>query len=604
MEEVAECSDPQVGEVAVDGADPHEVDWYGFDTENDENGVVTETALISESGAPTVWTKAGPFGEWCEKRMNSKKPAVIICHNLEYDLVNEFGPKKYAEFGLNYLKGRLISAKIGCIKFQDSFNHFRMTLLDIGKALGIQKKEMDIHSPEYVATDAWICLQAMTQARDYIASLGGKIGATSGSSAMSVWSYMTDQEFFTGPHDTPWMRKGYYGGRTEIFRRNSAGNPDGFGYDFQDERVIERLYLDKAVRAYDINSMYPYCMLNEFPEYFMDDSPMNKGKGMAEITVSVPHDLFVAPLCHRSINDQLLYPVGVFRGVWTYDEIRQAEKMGAKVLQVHKAIGGNSMVRPFDQFIMTLYAKRKASKSEAERLFLKVLMNALYGKIASRNQVTRTVSRYSLLKTGSKRIEEVKWITYHRGLLDYFTPQQPYVNVLWGAMITAYARNLTMDYMLKVPNPEDKLAYCDTDCVWTLGHEFPVSNELGALKLEKADESCYIPQPKAYRFGDFYRAKGVPRPREGKGGIIIDHARQYVEQGFTEFQAPIRFRASLNSHKGVANQWVRHQKSRKSPYSAKRLSGEVYYPPCIGHQLELGVAKRSYKPKAQLTLGI
>jgi hypothetical protein len=605
-----ETCDVEASEIAVHGADPHEADWYGFDTENDENGVVTESALVSESGAETVWRKAGPFADWCERRMSDKKPAIVICHNLEYDLVNEFGPKRYADFGLNYLKGRLISAKMGCIKFQDSFNHFRMGLIDIGKAIGIQKKEMDIHSAEYVATDAWICLRAMTQARDYIASLGGKIGATSGSSAMSVWAYMTDKEFFTGPHDTLWMRKGYYGGRTEIFRRNSEGLPLGIGWDFKpDGEPFERLFRERGVKAYDINSMYPYCMLNEFPEYFMDDLGINKGKGMAEVTVSVPPDLFVAPLCHRSVNDQLLYPVGVFRGVWTYDEIRKAESMGVKVLEVHKAIGGNAMVRPFDQFILTLYAKRKASASEAERLFLKVLMNALYGKIASRNQVTRTVSRHQMLKTGSKRMDEVKWITYHRGLLDYFTPQQPYVNVLWGSMITAYARNLTMEYMLKVP--QEKLVYCDTDSIWTLYHDFPTSSELGALKLEKAEESCFIPQPKAYRMGEFYRAKGVPRPRtDKKTGITIDYARQYVEEGFTEFQAPIRFRASLNSHKGVANQWVKHQKSRKTPYSAKRLSGEVYYPPCIGEQLEFRVAKRPTKrkaanlPTAQLGLGI
>ena len=583
-----ESSDPSLDET------PDRVDWFGFDTENDEEGRVTEAALVAESGDSTVWPRAGSFANWVERRIQSGRKAMIICHNLEYDLVNEYGRERFAEMNLNYLKGRLISAQAGCVRFRDSFNHFRMGLIDIGKAIGINKKEMDIHDPEYVKTDAWICLKAMTGARDYIASLNGKIGATSGSSAMTIWAYMTDEEFFNGPHDTPWLRKGYYGGRTEIFRRRTRGKPLGWGWDFHGAGAeagepYERMIYEASVRGYDINSMYPFCMLNEFPEYFMEDTGFVKAKGMVECTVSVPPDLFVAPLAYRAPGGGLLYPVGIFRGVWTYDEVRLAESMGAKVIKVHKAVGGSNLVRPFDQFILTLYEKRKVSNSEAERLFLKVLMNALYGKLASRNQVTRTVSRGAMLRSGSKRLEDVKWVTYHRGLLDYFTPQQPYVNVLWGAMITAYSRCLLLKHMLKVP--AEKLVYCDTDSVYTYEHELPESKELGQMKLEKSAELMWVVQPKAYQLDDQFRAKGVPKPREGKDGIIIDFARQYIEKGFTDFQAPIRFRASLNSHKGAANQWIKHRKTAKSAYSSKTLSKDVYYPPVIGEQLELGIIK-------------
>src|SRR5882672_162422 len=169
--------------------DPEEIDkytdWLGFDTENDENGKVTLTCLIHESGESKVWEKAGGFIEWCDK---AKGRPVVICHNLEYDLVNEFGDD-YGYLQLNYLKGRLISGRRGNVRFLDSFNHFRMTLASIGDAIGIKKLGFDIHSKEYVTTDSWICLKAMTMARDYIASIGGQIGATSGSSAVSIWRF-------------------------------------------------------------------------------------------------------------------------------------------------------------------------------------------------------------------------------------------------------------------------------------------------------------------------------------------------------------------------------------------------------------------------------
>lgn len=615
----------------VNAPEDQYTDWYGFDTENDERGVVTLAALVHESGSRTVWKKGGEFAKMCEGNKLGKKP-VVICHNLEYDLVNEFGVDAYAQFSLNYLKGRLISARYKNIRFLDSFNHFRMRLADIGTAIGVKKLDMDIYSEEYVSQDAWICLKVMVDARDYIAGLGGRIGATSGSSAMTVWRYMTDDEYLTGPIDTAWLRKGYYGGRTEIFRPYTECPviPASSGhYQYRDlkgslltsaidqaphldqlrnlrqlerEGKIKGIIREQNIRGYDINSMYPFCMKYEFPEYLMDDPTFCKSKGMAEVTIKLPLDLPIGPLPYRNANDDLWYPVGVIRGVWTYDEIRMAEQMGGQIQKVWKASGCNTLVRPFNQFIDTLYAKRKESKIESERLFLKVLMNALYGKIASRNQVTRTVSRYNLMKQNSKRMEEVKWINYHRGLLDYFTPQQAYVNVCWGSMITAYARLLLLKYMKAVP--AEKLIYCDTDSMYCLDYTLPESKELGGMKLEHTAGIMTAVQPKAYRIDDYYKAKGVPKAkRDEHGNILIDHARQYIEEGFTEFQAPIRFRASLNSKRGKANQWVTHSKGRKSAYGAKTLSGDRYVPPVVGEQLEL-VLKADKKGKKPKQLGL
>ena len=192
------------------------------------------------------------------------------------------------------------------------------------------------------------------------------------------------------------------------------------------------------------------------------------------------------------------------------------------------------------------------------------------------------------MKKKDKRIEDVKWITYQRGLLDYFTPQQPYVNVCWGSMVTAYARLLLHKYLLEVP-PE-KAIYCDTDSIYCINHLMMDGKELGQMKLEQTASIMTVVQPKAYRLDDFYKAKGVPKAKRNEDGeIVLDYAKQYIEQGFTEFQAPIRFRASINSKRGVANQWVRHTKGRKTNYQSKRLSGDRYLPPVIGQQLDLGL---------------
>jgi len=548
--------------------------WYGMDTENDETGKVTLVCLIHESGEATVWKEAGKFVEWCTKQKDSP---VVICHNLEYDLVNEFR-EVYPYMQLNYLKGRLISAKYGKVTFWDSFNHFRMSLKALGKSLGIEKKEMDIYDEAYVTTDAWIALKAMTAARDYISSIGGRIGPTSGSSSVSVWRAMTDDAYVYGATDTEWLRRGYSGGRTEIFRQHSS----------------------KIVRGYDVNSMYPYCMLNDFPEYQVEDKKMSKEKGMAEISISVPSSLYVTPLVYRNSENRLVFPTGYFRGVWTYDEIRMAEEMGCKVDKVHMALGCDSLVRPFDEFINTLYEKRKQTAIESERLFLKVMMNSLYGKLATKSTITRVVSRHTLLTKNSKRINEVNWINKDRGLLDFKTPTPEYVNVLWGAMITAYSRMELTKYLLQVP-PE-KLMYCDTDSIYVEDHLMKTSNELGGLKLECEEIGMDILQKKLYRHGEKYVAKGVPKPKKDKDGKVLkDYAKEFFEQGETTFVAPIRFRQSMMMKNGQANQWIEWKKAIRTEFKEKPLSNGRYFPPVVGQQMVLPMVGMSAKSQGKKT---
>lgn len=561
----------------------HYTDWYGMDTENDKTGKVTLVALAKEDGTTKVWHKAGEFRAWCDR--NTDQAPVVICHNLEYDLVNEFGAY-YPYLNLTYLKGRLIIAKYNHITFLDSFNHYRMPLKKVGEAFGLKKLDFDIYSEEYVAMDAFIPVKAMTFTRDYLQSIGGELGPTAGSSAVSVWLHMTEGEYLTGPYDTPWLRQGYAGGRTELFASESLGRPI---YDAHGE-IVDR---HPDIKGFDVNSMYPYCMLSEFPMLWGEDPGLLKTKGMAEVTVSVPRDEYIGPLVWRDERGRLVYPVGRFRGIWTYDEIRYAELIGAKVIKVHKAVGGSYCERPFDEFIHVIYGKRKASQNAAEREVLKIILNSLYGKLASKSTITRVVSKHHLLKTGSKRLDEVTWIDHNRGLLDYHTPQQRYVNVLWGAIVTANARILLTKYLRQVP-PE-KLIYCDTDSIYCNNHDLPISTELGGLKLERQAKVMRVIQPKAYQIDDFYKAKGIPKPRlNEQGDVEINYAKDFIEDGLAEFEAPVRFRESLRLKDGVPNKWIKRHKAMKTKYTAKGLSGTRYFPPVIGEQSEMF-------PVAQLT---
>ena len=532
--------------------------WYGMDTENDENGKVTLVALVDEFGWSKVWYDTEGFKTWCDMESAGKNATVVICHNLEYDLVNIFG-YEYGWLNLTYLGTRLISARYQGITFYDSLNHFQMPLKKLGEQIGIEKKAFDIHSVEYVTTDALICLKAITKARDFMSSLGGKLGATSGSSSTSVWRYMTQDDYLLGPVDNEWLRQSYYGGRTELFRTEARG----------------------TIRAYDINSMYPYCMTFDYPEYLVSDKRFQKDKGIVEATVFVPLTETIGPLPKRmEETGRLVFPIGKFSGLWTYDELRFAESVGTKILKVKKAFGCNTLIKPFEDYINTIYKLRKNATDPAEKLFLKLLMNTLYGKLAAKNEITRTVGLITVLEKYPHRLEDVKWINAARGLLEYKTPPQRYVNVPWGSYVTSYARILLQKYLRQCP-PE-KLIYCDTDSLYCVDYELPTSDELGEMKLESTGGYMKVKQPKAYQVDDHFKAKGVPRPKlDENGDIVIDFAREFFETGCVAFSQPVRFKESLVRKNLRPNQWIEKTKSMITEYKHKDLRGQRYYPVSI-----------------------
>ena len=179
------------------------------------------------------------------------------------------------------------------------------------------------------------------------------------------------------------------------------------------------------------------------------------------------------------------------------------------------------------------------------------------------------------------------WIDANRGLLDYYPPSPRYVNVMWGAQVTANARIHLTKLLSSVP-PE-KLIYCDTDSVYCVDHEMPVSKGLGGLKLEHDGKHVMrVVNPKVYQLDDYYKAKGIPKPKlNDRGEVVIDFAKSFIEEGFAEFDAPIRFRQSLRMEGVRHNQWTHRRKERRTEYTAKKLSGHRYYPPVLGQQLEL-----------------
>lgn len=384
------------------------------------------------------------------------------------------------------------------------------------------KLENDPTVLAYLERDVNVAHEYMTLFQNTINELGGQMKFTLASTAMDLYR----RQFMTEEYQTPFQarndyaRHAYYGGRVEPFV----------------------LGLSKNVNVYDINSLYPYVMQKyelPHPNYLIgpiDNPPKSlifTYEGVSRVRIHIP-PLHCPPLPHH-IKGKLYFPTGTWDGYYTHADLRKAVDMGAKILYVYSTLYSTRTVKPFDDYVHTLYKRRQELKAAGDprQHVYKIMLNSLYGKFGQRQDA------------GLREIKDIlRW--FDLGQPDYgdfieigdsafwviekHIPQQaPYVNTLWAAYITSHARLELYEYMLQAGHD---LIYCDTDSVFVHG-ELPVSNQLGAMKLEHLKVNVEVYGPKAYflTFDDTVtslKCKGVPTANR----------LQFLLEGQTTFEHP------------------------------------------------------------------
>ncbi len=322
-----------------------------------------------------------------------------------------------------------------------------------------------------------------------------------------------------------WFRHGYYGGRVEVFTLGEVTGP---------------------LNHYDVNSLYPSVMrghpypdLSSWKRVRMPDFSR---EGMATLTLTVPEtDVPCLPYRH---DDEILYPYGTLTGTWPYPEIRQAVLDGAVIDHVEEAVEFSRTVDPFTAFVEECYAARMRSTTDLDRVFFKLLMNALYGKFGQGGELV-------VIANDEEQVLPAK------------VPR--HANVIWSAYVTSYARLRLLDYLRMAPSH-----YTDTDSLFTAA-TLPVASTLGALKLEGVVQRAEFVGNKLYllydvttqedHYDEIARAKGVPRKRAGG----------FVRTGRAVYRKPARFRESRRSFL-APNVWYQVKKTRSLAYTKRRTT--------------------------------
>lgn len=500
----------------------------------------------------------GARGEW------------LFAHNLEYDLPIVAG-RRLLEGDLLFKSQGMLWATYAVGKrkarFYDSTNLFpRFTLKKLGDLVGLPKLGIahdrlmalagssswsDLSPAEQVDTraycirDAEIVRRAVGLLQQETLSLGGELRPTIAGCALDLY-----RRTF---HKWPWRALGeatnglargaFYGGRCEAFM---LGQVEG-------------------VNLYDTNSLYPFVQDHaRFPlpgRLRLDLAPQGLGalkgsQGVAQARLTAP-EAFLPLLPHR-FTKRLFFPVGQMEGVWTLEELREAEARGVEILDLQWALHSPATFSPFHEFIDTLWKRRQGylAADDGRAQILKLLLNSLYGRFGLNPGDGLWRMLPLRLDPGDGRYRgfvtsEVDGEPVMMGHVQ--SAQQPaYVNVLIAAQVSAEAR---LHLFRAMEGQHEDLAYCDTDSILTRGR-LPAGDGLGDWRLQMQGGRADLVGPKEYLLhnsvlGERAVVKGVPE----------EQAASYLRTGAARYRRARGIRESIT--KGhQPSEWVEVLKER------------------------------------------
>lgn len=398
------------------------------------------------------------------------------------------------------------------IEWIDTTNYSYVSVENMGKIINVQKlsppkclgripnnkEELD-ELITYNIRDAEVSKKYIEFLYKSFQELGATIKPTIAATSLSLFKnkYLKQSFKRQETNDLLELFEGYYGGRTEAFKRGRFRN----------------------LKYYDYNSLYPSVMRNEFPDpnshkiSIADNlDKIKRYEGLSLVTVFVPKTKY--PLLPHRKEGKLLFPIGTFKAWQSHIELRQAIEDGVIIKKVHKTHYYKKRISPFNEYITSIYELRKFfQKTKNPMEFVcKIFMNSLYGKFGQ-----KFINRDELRHKDEVSLKELSENTDCTILGDYYrfnkamSEPSAFCIPIWSLYTTAYAR-LKMYEKIKRTNPY----YVDTDSIFT-EELLDCSNELGDLKLEYVMDEGLIVRPKFYYFRyediEILKLKGVPKNR-------------------------------------------------------------------------------------------
>jgi len=402
-------------------------------------------------------------------------------------------------------------------KFRDSFALLSSSLEKLCEDFKpehnkLEMSEEDYHIPykgheqfwkRYLDNDLWSLFEILTMFNKVIAEVGGCVGFTIASTAMSTFR----KKFLKQPIPTyfKWnnfVRIGYSGGRVEVFN-------------------MYAMDVNKPYYYYDCNSEYPSVMYEQkFPiskpeRVHYKDADECIGKcGIMECDVITPPDLDIPILSFRTPDKKLLFPLGSWRASYEFSLIEKALKYGY-VIKPKRVIEFQGE-RIFNEYVGRFYDLKKHSEGAVQKT-MKLLLNCLYGKFGEKSEREELVTDPDDDIIGTFPTDSEFGYTI-RKFLRYSGHHLPAI----AARVTALAQLRLYNFIEYAQSKGGTIYYCDTDSVIT-DVRLPTSRELGEWKLEHEFIEGAFLAPKTYCLHTFDKDKPFKLVMKGFSKSLQNH---------------------------------------------------------------------------------
>ncbi len=360
-------------------------------------------------------------------------------------------------------------------------------------------------------------------------------------------------------------RNAYYGGRTEVFKKEFKTSKD-----------------NKYLYYYDINSSYPYAMTKMQPYQYKRNFKINE----KEITENQIVDYYLYNSKVEYIgNDKYFIPniinrtdkkeiVGMKNNDYNYHwgiELKEAINNNCKITcnEIVEYEGKNLFEEYANYFYNERLKNKKTNISKAE--FYKLLLNSLYGKFGQKIKPNREICDNQYQVNQILNNKDNKLCSFEN-FDDFILINYSNINdknrsignlIRFSSYITATARTNLSIFMRDVGHKN--VYYCDTDsCFTTKKPNENLINEsrLGAWKAE-SDNIIYAKflAPKTYFYNTedehkTMKAKGLPQKNVEEKLYIDNYLSTEIKSMFFRSLNGIYIKPQVRTIKPVYNKRI------------------------------------------------
>ena len=405
----------------------------------------------------------------------------------------------------------------------------------------------------YAIQDSIVVVKALKKFSSELSKIGYNIPLKECITASSIGINLWKRHF--NSHDNPIIQihlntrlhgelnKAYVGGRVEVFN-------SGLGYDKMYHFDVPGLYAGIMQKPLPIGN--PTFLAKFNPELSQESAIKiikdlhDTGKvAFFKCIVTTPANIKipVLPIKHQG---KLTFPLGKFGGTWFRVELLKAMECGYQIKFIEGWVfNAGTPLASYSETLSQLKDKAGLEGNKTLRTVMKLLINSLYGKFASKyflstteiikrdnlntvnelfkvNSITKIDSNFMIVNHDIKPIvtriahKDLKEKAYNNAAKALADKD---LNVAVAAAITAYGRVQLLELMIEVEGRGGNICYTDTDSVFCTLPESPFNKPFGPYTwVGPAEEHTFkkalFLAPKIYYLEDLngkitFKVKGV-----------------------------------------------------------------------------------------------